>query len=531
MRRRIRLIASGSNGAGQLGIGHTEDVSDWVSCRFADSMRTSMKDYTTDEVPGTISMISSGAGHSLLLMQEDHEPYAGPSSKFSTVWTSGSNGHKQLGRACPVVEAANTHTCWEKHDIMSSVRQSGLPTDPAHHYVPKHVACSWTSSLICLEHWKREPGGDWCRLSDVIISFGTNDFGELGAGSSAGRGPSTSDFTKDVHLVNLQHHNGDSGTMIIRKLEASHRNVVCIVDYITQDGNELDSSTSLVYGWGAARHGQLSLKTAVIPGLHLINSEPKPKPTERSPHMNKARTPDKQTKTSRPELAIRRGPGDVRMRKSAFPLSHLEPVHLDVASLFETTGGTRVEIQELAVGASHIILQVAIGLQKEIVGMGSNAKSQLDFRSILSPDDGLKWGAVGCTWNGTFLAQIEPVKRVLATGTNTHGQLGQGTGSPVIKSEDMATPPRTAVAFSTPLLQEPKLICGSEHVIVLEHSARRTKVWIWGWNEHGNLGLRDIEDRWCPVQVLLGDQVEVTGGWAGCGTSWLCVDEPINPEI
>jgi protein ATS1 len=119
-------------------------------------------------------------------------------------------------------------------------------------------------------------------------------------------------------------------------------------------------------------------------------------------------------------------------------------------------------------------------------------------------------GAVGCTWNGSY-AVAAGGQRVLAAGNNAHGQLGLvGDAAAVIetKSQD--------ASFD--------LACGSEHVLALsQHPTPR--IHVWGWNEHGNLGLGHTND--VRVPVVLDNNLAETEGlkpmdiWAGCGTSWI----------
>lgn len=66
---------------------------------------------------------------------------------------------------------------------------------------------------------------------------------------------------------------------------------------------------------------------------------------------------------------------------------------------------------------------------------------------------------------------------------------------------------------------------GSEHVVVQTQAGT---VWVWGWNEHGNLGNGTTIDGpdpkcvWPPI-ANLGRVDRALAVWAGCGTSWILV--------
>ncbi|KAH7911598.1 regulator of chromosome condensation 1/beta-lactamase-inhibitor protein II [Hygrophoropsis aurantiaca] len=189
-------------------------------------------------------------------------------------------------------------------------------------------------------------------------------------------------------------------------------------------------------------------------------------------------------------------------------------------------------IRSCALGEQHTVFLFESG---RIVGLGSNRRGQL-----LGIDTGVSAAAVGCTWKGTYLltsAGDTRSPRVLATGSNSHGQLGRS------ESEEGLQPVEFALATNQ---QFDTLVCGSEHALALtsfhptlnadievHHKpslSPSTQLWGWGWNEHGNLGLGNTRDVTIPTKIWPpslsndhDDSPHVSGLWAGCGTTWIAV--------
>jgi protein ATS1 len=210
------LLAAGSNGQGQLGIGSTEDVSSFTRCSF--------------HLPGPDSAVvglAAGANHTLLLLRHGVR---------TTVYASGSNERGQLG-------PSPAFTSFAPLDLNALVMSLGDEEVPPHlsvssrqslleSYSVKDVGASWETSFIHLRARER-------MLPDIIISFGANDWGELGRAGASGR-TTTVDFSAVC---------ADLKGLRIRKLVVGPRHAVALIE--EQDGN------TLCVGWGAARHGQL----------------------------------------------------------------------------------------------------------------------------------------------------------------------------------------------------------------------------------------------------------------------------------
>lgn len=438
-----RLLATGSNGHGQLGIAHRADVSRFTPCRFADGSSNPLDHSST-----RILALESGGNHAVLLLAS---PGAGAGR--NTVWVTGSNVHGELG---PLLGSSTD--VWTPLNLAAIRRAAGL-VDEGTTYEPIAIGCTWSSTFMvlsrCLDSENR------LKLSDIVVSFGSNDFGELGCGNI---GTSTDDAAK-VHIVRLPGWDARDtrSRMEIQHLATGQRHVVCSC-LVTLDGHHEQK----LYGWGAARHGQISVSS------HSDSPD--------APVAGPSKTPTRRT--------------------SRYPVTHLTPTQLDIQPLV----GSESQITHIACGASHTVLRTSAGT---LVTLGSNVKHQRDVPASCT--------AVACTWNGTVGWDGDGV---WAVGSNTHGQLGRRAPSAASSGDrlslgDGAAPPHIQ-----------GLVCGSEHTWIL---TRQGTLYAWGWNEHGNLGVGSLEDQWAPREVAVtgedGALKRVRGMWAGCGTSWVLVDD------
>lgn len=181
-------------------------------------------------------------------------------------------------------------------------------------------------------------------------------------------------------------------------------------------------------------------------------------------------------------------------------------------------------VSSLAAGNQHTILLSEDGT---VTALGSNRKGQIG--NLDGNIEGIT--EVSATWNGSYLVKADEGNAknwtVLATGSNSHGQLAQEP------SASDLTVGLSEVQFVTKdQIGLKKLACGSEHVLVLVEKSAPTQtvggefeVWGWGWNEHGNLGLGHTNDVSTPRSILSSTDVEgiIIDVWAGCATSWVAV--------
>jgi protein ATS1 len=192
------LQALGSNGSGQLGIGHKEDVSSPQPVLVPASLTT------TASTQPELRRIIAGGNHTLLLF-----------SSGALLW-SGDHTTGACGRV-----AANDDTS----ELTPQFRPVDLSTLPDGNRV-KHVAATWAASIIVISSEDSD--------TDKLYSFGSGDKGELGLGQGTLRADEPTqipDFPpRGTHVVDIA---------------ACMGHVVAVL------------SNGEAWGWGAGRKGQL----------------------------------------------------------------------------------------------------------------------------------------------------------------------------------------------------------------------------------------------------------------------------------
>ncbi|CAK9786623.1 RCC1/BLIP-II protein [Cutaneotrichosporon oleaginosum] len=194
------LLACGSNGAGQLAIGHVEDAAVFSPCVF---------DPSCPPFESVIDLVSA-ASHALLLVSAEGR---------SHLLGAGTNTHGQLGKACALTDSSRPATSFRP---LSIVRDAGFEG-----WEPIKVAATWTTSFVALE----SPDGSAAR-TQVIVTAGSDDFGELGGG-----------------VIRLK--DGER----VEHLRGGQRHVLAVLS--SGSGN---ARKQRVIGWGAARRGELDPK-------------------------------------------------------------------------------------------------------------------------------------------------------------------------------------------------------------------------------------------------------------------------------
>jgi len=194
------LYALGSNGAGQLGIGHQEDVSVPKEILFDDDVLS----------PGQVT-IRAGGNHTLLLPQS------------GLLYCSGNTS----AGACGLTTAST--------EVLSQFKRVQFDRQPRSETESKVLFCAatWEASIVV----KDDGNGSGMR----VYSFGTGNKGELGLGEFIFR-TSTAQLIKDFP---------PPGTHII-DLAACVSHVVTVL------------STGEVYGWGSGRKGQIGQPEEII---------------------------------------------------------------------------------------------------------------------------------------------------------------------------------------------------------------------------------------------------------------------------
>ncbi|RDX50498.1 RCC1/BLIP-II [Lentinus brumalis] len=429
------LFAAGSNARGQLATGDTEDAHHLLPCIF------------TGHAPGTlpnhiaaVEQVACGANHTLALLRSNDGK--------TELWGCGDGSRGQLG------PSYIAHTENGNDDACTVFRQLELPPQitgvgSLDGFTVRLIAAGWETSYVALSHPER---------SDVLLSMGANDFGNLGVGASGADRSNLRIHAVDFSSVLSTEETRSGATLRILSLSAGPHHTVVRCSCNFSDG----SSRVFLTGWGAARHGQVG---------PILNAGGRPVPSTSTPHLIPVDSPEDMT--------------------------------------------------AIALGNQHTVCLRSSG---HLHALGSNRKDQVSGVESLTAVT-----QVGCTWNGTY-ALLESGE-VIATGSNTHSQLGRGAEA----HERQHTLAAVRFPFALAPGQVSRLACGSEHVLcILDRSSECVKpeVWGWGWNEHGNLGTGGTDDVKVPVKIwppppvhaateeIVGDVVDV---WAGCGTSFILV--------
>jgi protein ATS1 len=220
------LFSAGSNAKGQLATGDTEDVHSFTACSFVGCREPGTLPAGTHRILN----VACGANHTLLLLERE------PSEEFSyasgiELWGAGDGSRGQLGPS--VTSSTNVF-----HPLEINLDKFGLGGS-----VITHVAVCWETTYVAVH----SPGG-----SDVLLSMGADDFGDLGIGGLKAKGKT---IDGGVHIVNLQDAfvQGDARRMNIVSLVSGPHHIVVRLATLDGDGQP----TEILVGWGTSRHGQL----------------------------------------------------------------------------------------------------------------------------------------------------------------------------------------------------------------------------------------------------------------------------------
>lgn len=207
------IYALGSNGSGQLGIGHELDVSIPRQVLFRPG----------SEPASAVAKFAAGGNHSLLLAADGKLYGTGDA-------TTGATGPPSHG------DQADAHTAERQflaYEVALPVEQGSSTTMTATAQPVKFVAATWESSIIVQ--------ADAQGRNTIVSTFGAGQKGELGQGQFIIRTPTVSrlkDFPpKDTEVVDLA---------------ACMGHVVIVLN----NGD--------VWGWGNGRKGQLGTGIAGV---------------------------------------------------------------------------------------------------------------------------------------------------------------------------------------------------------------------------------------------------------------------------
>lgn len=162
------------------------------------------------------------------------------------------------------------------------------------------------------------------------------------------------------------------------------------------------------------------------------------------------------------------------------------------------------KVVDIALGASHTVALLSSGRS---IGWGSDLKGQITDMRSLSNIRG-----IAATWGGTYTLGTDG--DISFQGSSTYGQVGNRPRGDTRRAQ-IDVPSGTQVQ---------KIIAGSEHLLALAStSSGSPKLLVAGWNEHGNLGVGDLENRNGLVNVPI--PVKIRHAWAGLATTWVLVEE------
>lgn len=209
------LYAFGSNGSGQLGLGHEEDMSVPTRCLFEDPSPPPSYPSTGPAEPtnsSKIRRIAAGGNHTLILYED------------GSVYAAGSNVDGRCGRDPASGESESMHRFGR---VVVSDPVTGRRVD-----VFKDVAATWEGSFLVASLdgviGDEEEG-------EVVFALGSGARGELGLGEDCGKASSAA----RVSGLPLR-----AGVRVSGIASGMGHSVVVL-------------SNGEVYGWGGARKGQL----------------------------------------------------------------------------------------------------------------------------------------------------------------------------------------------------------------------------------------------------------------------------------
>jgi protein ATS1 len=206
MTNTFKLFALGSNGSGQLGIGHENDTAIPEKCEFNEEDLANIR---TDD---KIARIVAGGNHTLVLFES------------GVVFAAGSNEHGQCGQPSRIVQ--------------TSIFRRVVVHDDTHEELLEFIdiSATWEASFLL--------GRNGC-----VYVFGGGEKGELGLGRAV-------TVTGDLSRTRLVVVGGSDSK--VKKLYSGMRHTIAV-----GDGGQ-------VFGWGSCRKGELGpdlehLKAVWIP--------------------------------------------------------------------------------------------------------------------------------------------------------------------------------------------------------------------------------------------------------------------------
>ncbi|KAJ5087508.1 hypothetical protein N7456_011124 [Penicillium angulare] len=494
----MNLFAFGSNGCGQLGLGHEEDVSTPTKCQFTPPTNEQDQEQKQKD---KIIQIAAGGNHTLLLT-ETGSVYASGCNTDGRCGISPQNLNDQHDQDQDQ-DQARTQT----HEYNTNINtfQRVILTDSTGTTVDKFkcIAATWEGSILVSEI---ETNNEM--KPDKVFVHGSSTKGELGHNSTT-LSPGTS-------LPNFPPQNTS-----IRSITASMNHAVVVL------------SNGTVYGWGASRKGQLGqnlksekiiftpseievpfLATQAVSGREftfIVGDKSKGEIVVLGDQLNRWGICDvADEKRLRERIRIR-----IRERERQAQTQVEERDREQEQEQGNESGNEKSGIQ----------LEARATLASVDSGISSHSHAST---SATSPTASTMWGFedIGASWHGIYV--------LVRAGTGTRAQLD----NPNPKSESESDKNEDGIIVSwgrndrgqlpdSTLPSVQRLAVGSEHALVLLADG---SVAAFGWGEHGNCG-PDTDNRGnvsgfkvISLDASLNGNGRVVGVGAGCATSWVIVD-------
>ncbi|PWN49207.1 Metallo-dependent hydrolase [Violaceomyces palustris] len=576
-----RLICSGSNSGGQLGLGTVEDVDRFSDCLFSLSDGGSGEGSPFPPEGEKVICLSSGSNHTACLTEssllQDHHPRGGGDDvrngeRSKSLWICGQ------GWEFPGDRWSSGGGSWLKlftpldfhGEILNPL---GLSQHGRLRYEPVLSECGWNSTFLVFRPKAEgvlmgEEGGDEQDQKkkrnrhgdDVLVSLGSdNSFGELGIGQHV----SPSSFVNTVSFECLRESRGKEsgakgkkeGRIRILSISAGLRHVVALVS--------IGEVELFLVGWGSGRKGQVGQVPPEAPGGTTPRPGGRTPPIVWSPQIIQSwdLTPSENLEGGGRRPAS--SPSDLRCQvvagreHSVFSLDGISSSRGSSMSLTRAIGSDKLS-------QSSVVNQTLAHLISEA------SSRELEVRQV------------ACHWNGTMVLMQgqgddhhHHYQELLSGGSNAKGQFGTGFFGPgpptqpaeggrntkdtVIQAGKKATDEEEGAEAITPSAGSnffrselpflnpsrggeriEKLVCGSEHTLLLTSclGSGGKSVWATGWNEHGNLALGDQQDRCRFEKIWPREEKEevkqdpiggrgrggVVDVWAGNGTSFIQIE-------
>lgn len=370
------LLAAGSNGRGQLAIGHSRDAHSFTPCKFARSESSTS--------PLAIISIVGGGNHTLALLS-----WGNDSATSLEVWGCGEGTKGQLGQGFNAVS--------EGRDESAVLRPLILPWEEQRlfGYTISHVAACWETSFFVLKKNGQH---------DLLVSMGGNDFGDLGIGDL----PSKIKIKAPFHIVEFSHIVGSTARHIsITDIATGPHHVIVLL---------LADKKQYIAGWGTARHGQLG--PLLMPSGRALPFSPSPVAIDLPIDVQLD-----------PVLSVRAG-----NQHSVFlhASGHVSALGSDAKGQLQGVRHTAKDVQAIDCTWNGTYIRTPPGL----LSTGSNARGQLGRREHASnaPSGAVRFPVEArvldfACGSEHVLAVVESQGRrsVWGWGWNEHGNLGTGS--------------------------------------------------------------------------------------------------------